>query len=69
MCPSSLNCVHQIYVVFLHINYTSLKMCFLKKNICTVKSEKYSIFYFILEGNIMKSNQPYKKFLITPFRK
>ena len=69
MCPASLNCVHQIYVVFLHINYTSVKMCFLKKNICTVKSEKYCIFYFILQGNIMKSNQPHKKFLITPFRK
>lgn len=65
MCPSSLNCVRQIYIVFLHINYTSVKMCFLKEY---VHSEVGEVLHFYFR-NIMKSNQPHKKFLITPFRK
>lgn len=51
-------CAANIYSIFAYQLYLS-KDVFFKKNMCT-EVEKQCI--FILEGNIMKSNQPHKIF-------
>lgn len=60
-------CASNIYSIFAYQLYLSKDVFFKKEYVHSEVGEV--LHFFILEGNIMKSNQPHKKFLITPFRK